>query len=364
MDEFLLCQEAMFDRKNGILEDANDFLLCDEVWDMSPVIEHTRQYHKPKEMNTLVHHITKEECERSFANCLRKEMKYMPGSGYVNLLECNPFVATCRFKAIQWLIHSHRRFNFCVGTVLNAVNYVDRFIYINKCHGWNYLMMELLSVASLSIAIKFGETSPPSLNEIQEGLEYSFEAKLIQRMELRILESLGWELNSITPHSYVELIVWELNSYFKNHLVLDELSSRLNDLLLASSLDYKFLKYRPCVIVMSGLRCVLEDFLQLTYQDCLSHITNFIPSDQTIQENLQTCCKMMQETLVRCCKSEANGNPSSPDTVLIKEQVAIFEEQIDLSLIDGSNVQKKKNLVKRKKEEDDGCFIKHKKYVD
>ncbi|CAI9287547.1 unnamed protein product [Lactuca saligna] len=362
MDEFLLCQEVMFDRKNGILEDANDFLLCDEVWDMSPVIEHTRQHHKPKEMNTLVHHITKEDCERSFANCLRKEMKYMLGSGYVNLLECNPFVATCRFKAIQWLIHSHRRFNFCVGTVLNAVNYVDRFIYINKCHGWNYLMMELLSVASLSIAIKFGETSPPSLNEIQEGLEYSFEVKLIQRMELRILESLGWELNSITPHSYVELIVWELNSYFKNHLVLDELSSRLNDLLLASSLDYKFLKYRPCVIVMSGLRCVLEDFLQLTYQDCLSHISNFIPPDQT--ENLQTCCKMMQETLVRCCKSEANGNPSSPDTVLIKEQVAIFEEQIDLSLIDGSNLQKKKNLVKRKREEDDGCFIKHKKYVD
>lgn len=73
---------------------------------------------------------------------------------------------------------------------------------------------------------------------------------------------------------------------------------------------------------------------------------------------------MMQETLVRCCKSEANGNPSSPDTVLIKEQVAIFEEQIDLSLIDGSNLQKKKNLVKRKREEDDGCFVKHKKYVD
>ncbi|KAI3525844.1 hypothetical protein L1887_04973 [Cichorium endivia] len=188
---------------------------------------------------------------------------------------------------------------------------------------------------------------------MQEGLEYSFETRLIQRMELKILELLGWELNSITPHSYVELIVWELNSYFRNHFVLDELSSRLNDVLLASSLDYKLLKYRPCVIVMSGLRCVLEDFLPLTYQDCLSHITNFIPPDQT--KNQQTCFKMMQETLVRFCKSEANGNPSSPDTVLTKEQVAILEEQVDLSFIDGHNA--KNNMIKRKKEEDDGCSI-------
>ncbi|KAL4587316.1 hypothetical protein LXL04_000185 [Taraxacum kok-saghyz] len=347
----------------------DEFLLCDEVWDMSPVTtpgpsldHHTRhdRHNQNEMMNTLVHPITKEECERLFANCLRKELKCMAGSGYVKFLECNPFVATCRLKAVQWLIHSHRRFKFCVGNVLKAVNYVDRFIYINQCLGWNYMMMELLSVAALSIAIKFGETSPPSLNEIQEGLEHSFEAKLIQRMELRLMESLGWELNSTTPHSYVELIIWELNSHFKNH-ILDELSSRLSDVLLSSSLDYKLLQYRPSVIVMSGLRCVLEVFPPSKNQDCLSHITNFVTPDET--KNVQTCCKMMQETLVRLCKSEANGNPSSPDTVLTKDQIAIFEDQIDLSLIDGFNVKKKK-LLKRRREVDDGSFMKHKKCVD
>ncbi|KVI03383.1 Cyclin-like protein [Cynara cardunculus var. scolymus] len=256
MDEFLLCHEhvcelsplipsANSDNKNGFLEDSNEFLLCDEVWDVSPVpvpsnssrrppFDHDDQTQKLYGNNS-VQPITKEDCERSFDTYLRKEMKYMPESGYKNFLESNRFVASCRCKAIQWFIHSQRRFNFYIGTVYNAVNYIDRFICIHQCPGWNHWMMELLSVASLSIAIKFGETGPPSLHEMQEGLEYCFEAKLIQRMELKIMDSLGWELNCVTPHSYVESITWELSSVIKPY-VLDRLTSRLNDDLLASSL--------------------------------------------------------------------------------------------------------------------------------
>nr|XP_043608907.1 putative cyclin-D7-1 [Erigeron canadensis] len=284
----------------------------------------------------------------------------MTGPGYIDFLESNAFVSTCRFKAIQWFIHSQRRFNFCMGTVFKAVNYVDRFIETNQCNGWSYWMMELLSLASLSIAIKFGETCPPSLHEIQDGLESCFEASLIQKMELKILRSLGWELNSITPHSYVELITWELSSVMRP-FVVDNLSSRLNDVLLASSLDVKSLVYRPSVVAMSGLKCVLED------EECLSYITTFIPQDQQL-ENLQSCYELMQEILVRCRKQpDANGNPSSPDTVLIKEQVAIYEEQVDLSFIDGPNtLMLLTNGLKRKRGEDghDHCVTKFNKCVN
>ncbi|KAI3669566.1 hypothetical protein L6452_40806 [Arctium lappa] len=376
MDEFLLCHEHVcelgpltnFDNKNGFLkEDSNEFLLCDEAWDMSPVPVPSNSSRRPpfdddQTQKQYGNSITKEDCQHSFDTYLQKEVKYMPESGYKNFLETNRFVASSRFKAIQWFIHSQRRYNFFIGTVYNAVNYIDRFICINQCHGWNHWNMELLSVASLSIAIKFGETGPPSLHEMQEGLEYCFEAKLIQRMELKIMESLGWELNCITPHSYVELIAWELNSVIKPY-ILDQLTSRLNDDLLASTLDEALLVYRPSVIVMSGIRPVLEDFFQSTSQDYLSHITSFIPSDQT--HNLQSCYEMMHQILVRFRKSEASSNPSSPDTVLTKEQVAIHEGQVDLSFIEGPDTKSK---LKRKRgggEEDDHYVMikKHQKSV-
>ncbi|KAI3811800.1 hypothetical protein L1987_21532 [Smallanthus sonchifolius] len=318
---------------------SHDFLLCDEVWDtMSPVpssdsphdhhIQPNHHHH-----NNLIHRIM--DFKHSFDTYVQKEIKYMTGSGYVNRLQSNHFVTDCRLKAIRWFIHCQRRFNFCIGTVFNALNYVDRFFDMNKCHGWSYSMMELLSLASLSIAIKFGETCPPSLREIQEGLEYCFEAKLIQKMELKVLRSLGWELNSITPYSYVELIEWELNNQFKPIA-----RTRLDEILLASSLDAKLLAYRPCVIAISGLKCILED------ENSLSHITSFIPEDQ--KQNIESCYNMMQEILV------GHHNPSSPDTVLTKElQVPIHVEQIDLSFIDGQPATND-NLIKRNRRVDDG----------
>ncbi|KAD3336214.1 hypothetical protein R6Q59_028556 [Mikania micrantha] len=353
---------TILDRKNGVLEvtDDHQFLLCDEVWDMSPVDSacssngYTPRKHGNNVDNSM-NPITKQDFEHLFDAYVQKEIKYMTGLGYINLLQTNHSVAICRLKAINWFIHCQRRFNFCIGSVFKALNYLDRFIDMNKCHGWSYWMMELLSLASLTIAIKFGETCPPSLREIQEGLEYCFDAKLIQKMEMKILKSLGWELNSVTSCTYAQLIECELH----NHLKLVG-RSRLHEILLASSLDVKMLEYRPCVIAMSGLRCVLED------EQCLSHITSFIPKDQT--QNIQSCYNKMQEILVGCEKSESNRNPSSPDTVLTKElQVAMNDAQIDLSFID-EPAMKDSNMIKRKRvmedDDDDDCAIKHKKYVN
>ncbi|KAK1426998.1 hypothetical protein QVD17_15680 [Tagetes erecta] len=338
-------------RKNGLLEDTDGFLLCDEVWDMTPLIPSSIHHHMNHDhdhdhdnvVDASSHVLSKQDVKHLFDTYLCKEMKYMTGSGYVKFLESNTFVSERRLKAINWFIHSQRRFNFCIGTVFNAVNYVDRFIDMNKCHGWSYWMMELLSLTCLSIAIKFNETCPPSLREIQEGLEYCFEPKLIQKMELKVLKSLGWELDSITPYTYVELIDCELNREFKPFA-----RSRLDEILLASSLDVKLLEYRPCVIAISGLKCIIED------EHCLSHITNFIPEEQ--EKNIQSCYNMIQEILV------GYANPSSPDTVLTKElQVAINEGQIDLSFMDEPAMMKDDLKRKRVDNEDDEVMMK--KYV-
>lgn len=90
-------------------------------------------------------------------------------------------------------------------------------------------MFELLSISCLSIAAKFNETSSYPLHQfqvlflsksteniylkseerinvfkkVQEDLETSYAPNLIQQMEVTVLKSLEWRLNSITPFSYV-----------------------------------------------------------------------------------------------------------------------------------------------------------------
>lgn len=70
-----------------------------------------------------------------------------------------------------------------------------------------------------------------------EGVEHLFEPRMIQRMELRLLETLGWKLNCTTPYSYIELLQWSINSLKLS--ILHDFTSRVNDLLLRILLGNK-----------------------------------------------------------------------------------------------------------------------------
>lgn len=65
-----------------------------------------------------------------------------------------------------------------------------------------------------------------------EDLEHSFESSTIQRMELTLLQALGWRLRSTTPYTFAELLLWSIDS-LQPHLH-QELITRVTDLLLHS----------------------------------------------------------------------------------------------------------------------------------
>ena len=65
---------------------------------------------------------------------------------------------------------------------------------------------------------------------------------------------------------------------------------------------------------------------------------------------------MMQQVWSTSSKPHSNWDPSSPDTVLTKEQVDIYEDQVDLSFIHGPDMNKK---LKRKRKADYNVMNKH-----
>ncbi|XP_022767585.1 putative cyclin-D7-1 [Durio zibethinus] len=143
-------------------------LLCDEVWLSSPRtpdLSHEREHCILKGCDDSFY-TTRKDSERALVICLEKEFSYMPEPGYLDYLQSNNLVfARCR--AAQWLIKTCTWLNLSTGTVFNAANYLDRFLSMSQCHGWKHWMVELLSIACLSIATKFNETSLLSLDELQ-----------------------------------------------------------------------------------------------------------------------------------------------------------------------------------------------------
>ena len=67
-----------------------------------------------------------------------------------------------------FLSQAFGRLGLAASTAFNAANYLDRFLSIN-CHlqRWETWMVELVSLACLSIACKLDEVIVPSLHHLQ-----------------------------------------------------------------------------------------------------------------------------------------------------------------------------------------------------
>ncbi|GMH16459.1 hypothetical protein Nepgr_018300 [Nepenthes gracilis] len=107
-----------------------------------------------------------------------------------------------RLDAIHYILNSKSLFGFQFQTAYLSVFYFDRFLSKRSIGGEKSWAVQLLSMACLSLAAKLEECCIPSLSEFQLG-EYNFESKIIQRMELLVLNTLEWEMASVTPFAYL-----------------------------------------------------------------------------------------------------------------------------------------------------------------
>jgi len=78
---------------------------------------------------------------------------------------------------------------------------MPRFVQSEK--SW---AIRLLSIACLSLAAKMEECNVPGLSEFKLD-DYSFEGKVIQKMELLVLSTLEWEMGIITPFDFLSYFI-------------------------------------------------------------------------------------------------------------------------------------------------------------
>ncbi|KAF5823517.1 putative cyclin [Helianthus annuus] len=94
-------------------------------------------------------------------------------------------------------------------------------------------MMQLLSVTFLSLASKVEETEIPTILDLQVGeSRFVFEAKTIQKMELIVLSTLKWRMQSVTQFSFIDSFIRKVNDDGQSQTNLRSLILRSTQIIL------------------------------------------------------------------------------------------------------------------------------------
>ncbi|XP_058776847.1 cyclin-D1-1-like isoform X2 [Vicia villosa] len=189
------------------------------------------------------------------AGLIDDEHKFVLGFDYFSKLQSRKIDASARTESVAWIL--------------------------KQSNGWP---LQLLSVASLSLAAKMEETLVPSLLDLQvEGAKYIFEPRTIRRMELLVLSVLDWRLRSVTPFSFLSFFACKLDStgIFTGFLI-----SRATQIILSHIQEANFLAYWPSCIAAAAIL----------------YAANEIPNwSQVEPEHAETWCEGLRKEKIKGC---------------------------------------------------------------
>ncbi|CAN7069045.1 unnamed protein product [Brassica oleracea var. botrytis] len=200
------------------------------------------------------------------------------------------YLATDRKEAVGWILRVNSRYGFSTLAAVLAITYLDKCICSYSLQRDKPWMLQLVSVACLSLAAKVEETHVPLLLDFQvEETKYVFEAKTIQRMELLILSTLQWKMHLVTPLSFLDHIIRRLG--LKNNAHWDFLNS-CHRLILSVISDSRFVGYLPSVVAAATMMRIIE---QVEPFDPLSYQTKLLGVLNITKEKVKSCYDLILE---------------------------------------------------------------------
>ncbi|XP_020212663.1 cyclin-D5-1 isoform X2 [Cajanus cajan] len=130
---------------------------------------------------------------------------------------------------------------------------IDWILKSEKC--W---AIRLLSIACLSLAAKMEECNVPGLSEFKLD-DYSFEGKVIQKMELLVLSTLEWKMGIVTPFDFL--------SYFHTKLCKDSppspIFSKTMQFIFTTMKEVNLMDHKPSVIAAAATLVAMDQQLTI-----------------------------------------------------------------------------------------------------
>ncbi|KAM7253182.1 hypothetical protein ACFE04_025800 [Oxalis oulophora] len=226
--------------------------------------------------------------DESLSFMLESETQHLPCADYLKRLQSGDLDFDARKQAIDWMIKVHAHYGFQPLCEYLAINYFDRFLSAYELPKGKAWMMQLLAVASLSIASKMEETEVPLSLDLQVcGAKFVFEAKTIQTMELLILTTLSWRMQSVTPFSFLDHFLRAIDDEQKP---LRPMILRSIQLISSIIKGINFLEYRPSEIAAAVTLSVLGETKIVDTEKAISALKH------VEKERVLKCIEMLRDS--------------------------------------------------------------------
>ncbi|XP_074560052.1 cyclin-D3-1-like [Curcuma longa] len=245
---------------------------------------------------------------------VEREAEHMPREDYPERLRSGAFDSAIRRDSIDWICKVHAHYNFGPLCVYLAVNYLDRFFSANELPKGKAWMIQLLSVACLSLAAKMEETEIPLPLDLQVAdAKYVFESRTIRRMELLLLSTLKWKMQAVTPFSYIDFFLHKFNGGSAPSKLL---VSHSVELTINTIRGIDFLEFRPSEIAAAVALFALIELKIVEFDkaiSCCIHVA---------KERVLRCYKLIEDLigvrnmLHKLASSSVTTIPQSPIGVL------------------------------------------------
>ncbi|EEF52290.1 cyclin-D5-1 [Ricinus communis] len=230
---------------------------------------------------------------------VEKEISFSKSKEDQSLSTFDNWVKFARLEAITWILKNRAIFGFGFQTAYLSITYFDRFLSRRSIDREKSWAVKLLSVACLSLAAKMEEIKVPPLSNFQIE-EYNFESKVIQRMELLVLNTLEWRMISSTPFAFLHYFIIKFSKEPppSRHLV-----SRTVGLIFAVVKEITSMEHRPSVIAAAAALMSLDRNLIRKALEC--KIDSISPSGFLEIEDVFQCYSLMQKL-----EMEKHGTPT------------------------------------------------------
>jgi len=101
--------------------------------------------------------------------------------------------STMRYKLLDWLVDVQEHYSLLQETFQLSVSIIDH--YLNVDTELKKELLQLLGITALSLAAKYEELHPLSLNELVNLCDSAYSQKKIVSMEFQVLKALGFNLS-------------------------------------------------------------------------------------------------------------------------------------------------------------------------
>jgi len=199
-----------------------------------------------------------EERENKLVNCNEYKddiLAYMRQEEQVNrpkasyMKKQQDISTSMRSILIDWLVEVSEEYKLNTETLYLAVNYTDRFLsQMSVLRG----KLQLVGTASMYIAAKYEEISPPDVTEFVYITDDTYTKKQVLRMEHLLLKVLDFRMNTPTTNNFLThyLRFLKMNGLMVSNRV-DHLARYLAELTLIES--DTFLNFLPSQIAASSI---------------------------------------------------------------------------------------------------------------